>query len=192
MIVGILGLKDSGKTLVMSWLLALEHFNYGNAVLSNYLLNFPSKIINVQEVVELRPNLKNAAIGIDEIQTIADSRRHGKKQNILLGHFILQSRHRSVNLYFTSQFENQYDKRIRQNTDIKIICENLYIDSDGDGHDDLFRIIVQDARRTPPLIEQRIIYGKPLFKMYDTDYIIDIFHLPKDFDEEQIKREVFA
>jgi len=174
LVVGIKGLKASGKTLVMTWLLFREYLS-GKKVYTNYEVFFPHKIIDVQKMVTLNIELQDAVIGIDELHMICDSRRSGKKQNILMTYFILQSRHRSVNFYYTTQFDGQVDKRIRENTDINMVCENLYIDTDKDGFNDLFRIIIQDKRFRPIKFKQKILYGKPIFKLYNSDHIVDIF-----------------
>lgn len=174
LVVGLKGLKGSGKTLIMTMLLHLEYLA-GKKVYTNYKVNFPHEIIDVNKMVKLDKKLTNAVIGIDEIHMICDARRHGKKQNLLMSYFILQSRHRSVNMYYTTQFDRQVDIRIRENTDVNVVCENLYIDSDEDGYYDLFRIIIQDKRFGYPLIHAKIVYGKPYFNMYNTDEVVDIF-----------------
>ena len=176
LVVGIKGLKGSGKTLFMTILLYQEHLK-GKKIFTNYKVYFPHEIIDVNKMVELDIELKNSAIGLDELHMICDARRSGKKQNILMSYFILQSRHRSVNFYYTTQFDRQVDARIRENTDINMVCENLFIDTDGDGLNDLFRIMVQDRRFRPIKFKQKLIYGQPFFQMYDSDYIVDIFNM---------------
>jgi len=181
LVVGIKGLKASGKTLLLTWLLFREYL-MGKKIYVNYKVFFPHELINVQKMVTLNIELQNAVIGIDELHMICDSRRSGKKQNILMTYFILQSRHRSVNFYYTTQFDGQVDKRIRDNTDINMVCENLYVDSDDDGFNDLFRIIIQDKRFRPIKFKQKILYGKPVFKLYSSDFIVDIFTM-KELDK---------
>jgi len=176
LVVGIKGLKGSGKTLLMTIYLYKEYLS-GKKIYTNYKVNFPHEIIDVKKMIELDIELKNSAIGIDEIHMICDARRSGRKQNILMSYFVLQSRHRSVNLYYTTQFDRQVDARIRENTDINMVCENIYIDSDGDGFNDLFRILTQDRRFRPIKLRQKIIYGRPFFTMYDSDFIVDIFSM---------------
>lgn len=182
MIIGLFGLKGSGKTLFMVILLWLEYTYLNSKVMANLKLSFKHKIINAKQLVELDKSLKNSAIGIDELHTICDSRRSGGLKNILMSYFVLQSRHRSVNFYYTSQFDGQVDKRIRENTDVNMVCENLYIDSDDDGFNDLFRVIIQDKRFRPIRFKQKILYGKPVFKLYNSDYIVDIFTM-KELDK---------
>jgi len=179
MIIGIYGLKGGGKTLLLCILLYLEWKMFKSKILANLQFSFPHEIIDAQRLVELDESLKNSAIGIDELHMIADSRRSGAKQNLLMSYFILQSRHRSINFYFTDQFEHHTDRRIRDNTDIKIIVENLHMDSDNDGIDDLFRVIIQDLREYPIKYYITVICGTNFYEMYDTDYLIDIFKYKK-------------
>lgn len=176
LVVGIKGLKGSGKTLLMTILLYIE-YKKGKKIYTNYKVSFPHKIIDVKKMIELDVELQNTVIGIDELHMICDARRGGRKQNILMSYFILQSRHRSVNFYYTTQFDRQVDVRIRENTDINMVCENLYIDSDNDGFNDLFRILIQDRRIRPVQLRQKIVYGKPFFDQYNSDFIIDIFNM---------------
>lgn len=185
LVVGIKGLKGSGKTLLLTILLYLE-YKSGKKVYTNYDVSFPHEILDIDKLLKLDKELQNAVIGITEMHMICDARRSGKKQNILMSYFILQSRHRSVNVYYDTQFERQIDIRIRDNTDINIICENLYIDSDSDGLIDLFRIIIQDKRFMPVEIHQKLIYGKYFFEMYNTDYIVDPFTMKAI---EQVKKK---
>lgn len=184
MIIGLFGLKGSGKTLMMVILLWMEHTQLNSKVLANLKLSFKHEIIDAKRLVELDASLKNSAIGIDELHTICDSRRSGGINNILMSYFVLQSRHRSVNFYYTDQIEHQVEKRIRENTDIKIIMENLHIDSDGDGIDDVFRVIIQDLREFPIKYYVSHICGTDFFTMYDTDFIVDIFRYEKKIKEK--------
>jgi len=178
LVVGIKGLKGGGKTLFLTLLLYLDYLN-GKKIYSNYRLCFPHEIIDVEKLVKLDVELKDASIGIDEIHMICDSRRSGRKQNLLMSYFVLQSRHRSVNLYYTTQFNRQVDVRIRENTDVDVVCVNLGFDSDGDGLNDIFRVIIKDKRVIPPVVRSKVLYGKLLFSLYDTNYIVDIFNMKK-------------
>lgn len=175
MIIGIYGLKGAGKTLVMTLLLWIETLAFQKSVYVNYEVTFPHKKLEMQKLAELDQQLQNTAIGVDELHMIADSRRAGAKQNLLVTYFVLQSRHRSVNMYFTSQYEHQIDRRIRENTDIKIIVENLKIDSDNDGKNDLFRVIIQDRRGMEQKYHEQIICATKIFEQFNTDCIINLF-----------------
>ncbi|MCJ7572352.1 MAG: hypothetical protein MUO82_10850 [Candidatus Thermoplasmatota archaeon] len=174
LVVGILGTKGSGKTLLLTILLYLD-FLSGKKIYTNYEVNFPHEIIDINKLINLDKELTNSTIGITEIHTICDSRRSGNKQNVQFSYFVLQSRHRSVNLYYDSQFNRQFDIRIRENTDITIVTENLFIDSDNDGINDIFRAVIQDKRIMPVTYKELMVYGRPFFDKYNTDYIVNPF-----------------
>lgn len=174
LVIGFKGYKGSGKTLAMTLFLYLE-YKKGKKIYTNYPVGFPHEYIDVQKLVDLDEQLQNAVIGIDELHMICDSRRSSSKQNMLMSYFVLQSRHRSVNFYYTTQLDGQIDVRIRDNTDINVICQNLFIDSDNDGLNDMFRLLFQDKRFGYIINYERRLYGKPLFDMYTGDEIIDIF-----------------
>lgn len=177
MIVGIEGLKDQGKTLTMSLFLWMEQHYFNKPILSNYKLLEPLKFeyLDANRLVELDNELVNSVIGIDEIHMLADCRNPGKKQNKLLGYFFLQSRHRGINIYYTTQFISQTDKRIRDNTDIKVICQNLkFFNKEWDG---FYAIKIIDERIViNTKVYDIIFYGKPIYDKYNTDYYIDIFN----------------
>lgn len=174
LVIGFKGYKGSGKTLAMTLFLYLE-YKKGKKIYTNYPVNFPHEYIDVQKLVDLDKQLQNAVIGIDELHMICDSRRSSSKQNMLMSYFVLQSRHRSVNFYYTTQLDGQIDVRIRDNTDINVICQNLFIDSDNDGLNDTFLLLFQDRRFGYIINYERKLYGKPVFDMYTGDEIIDIF-----------------
>lgn len=174
LVVGIVGLKGSGKTLILTLLLYIEFLN-GRKVYTNYEVFFPHELLDINKLIKLDESLKDSAIGISEMHMICDARKHTRTQNIQMSYFILQSRHRSVNVYYDTQMERQIDIRIVENTDIKIVCDNLYVDSDNDGLNDIFYFVIQDKRLNPIRFTERIIYGKPIFSLYNSDYIVDPF-----------------
>ena len=172
-VIGIFGYKGSGKTLMMIILLYIDKM-LGKRVLVNMKnLSFETELIKPQDLIKLTEKLSGCTIGIDELHTLADSRKSHKGQNINIANFFLQSRHRGTNVIYTDQYQSQDEKRIRENTDIKIIAKNLYIDSDGDGIDDQFEYTIIDVRTEK--IDTIRIYGKPIFALYDDGEIIDIY-----------------
>lgn len=160
-------------------LLAYCEWRAGKRILANMLeLVFPSEVLDPDLIVHLSETLTGCTICIDEIHTVADSRKSGKEQNIQIANFFLQSRHRGVNVIYTDQYEGQVEKRIRDNTDIVIVARNLYQDSDGDDIDDQFEYVVMDLRKETQIVIQ--IYGKPIFNLYSDAEIIDIFEYKRE------------
>lgn len=148
---------------------------------SNFKLNFDFQWLNGRDMVDLAEKLNDSAVGVDELHEYADSRNSGTLQNKRVSDFYLQSRHTRSNCYYTTQFKDQIDKRIRRITDIDVVCENLFMDLDGDGDDDLFQMTIQDRRFPEAKPKQLKYYAKPLFDMFDsTERINPFVFLKKD------------
>lgn len=179
-VVGIYGWKGAGKTTILSLFLYLESLTkIRQNLFSNYRLNFPFQWLEGKDMIELTDKLLDAAIGIDELHEYADSRNSGTLQNKRVSDFFLQSRHTRSNIYYSTQYKDQIDKRIRRITDIDVVCENLFIDSDRDGDDDIFRMTYLDRRRLEiaPVVKE--IYAMPLFDLFDSTERINPFVFTK-------------
>lgn len=172
-VIGIFGYKGSGKTLMLVILAYAEHMQKKKILSNLHNLKFPSEIVDPKEIISLSEKLQGCTICIDEIHTIADSRKSHGAQNIQIANFFLQSRHRGVNVIYTDQYMGQVEKRIRDNTDIIIVARNLYQDTDGDGLNDYFEYTMLDLRGEKTKVVK--IYGKPFFNLYSDAEIIDIY-----------------
>ena len=177
-VTGIFGWKGAGKTLICTLFMYLESLQKAKRF-SNYHLEFGYKWLDGTDLVDLPRKLDNSAIAIDELHQYADCRDSHTTQNKRVANFFLQSRHTRSNVYYTTQYKDQVDKRIRRITDVDIVCENLLIDSDGDGDDDMFRIIMRDRRNPASPIIQKTIYGTPIFDMYDSTERVNPFTYKK-------------
>lgn len=181
--------KGSGKTTALTLLLWLESiFDNRKNLFSNYKLKFKSQWLNGHDMVELTDKLNDSAVGIDELHEYADSRNSGTLQNKRVSDFFLQSRHTRSNVYYSTQFKDQVDKRIRRITDIDIVCENMFIDSDHDGDDDIFKINMVDRRRPDMGAVTRYFYGKPIFDLFDSTERINPFIFDKKQEKEWKKK----
>jgi hypothetical protein len=182
-IIGIFGMRGSGKTLLLVLLAYVEHL-FGKKILANMKnLAFETEILDPDDLVHLSKNLMGCTICIDELHSICDSRQSSKQQNIQIANFFLQSRHRGCNVIYTDQYQGQDDKRIRDNTDIKIVARNLNIDSDGDGIPDMFEYTIINLKTEN--VMTKVIYGKPIFKMYEDWEIIDIYEYKKKIEKNK-------
>lgn len=180
------GYKGGGKTLACVVFAFLSYLS-GKKIFSNIRLSFPFEWLNAMDIVTLSPKLNNSFVLIDEIHMLADSRLSSSYQNRAISYFFLQSRHRDCDIGYTTQMSGQCDIRIRKNTDVKIVCENLLIDSDNDGIPDIFRLVINDNIRRTTQIKR--IYGTPVFKMYSSKEIVNPFDLPKA-EIDKIKEKV--
>jgi hypothetical protein len=189
-IVGIYGWKGAGKTVTLTLMLYLEHLSQlRKHMFSNYKLGFDFEWLSGHDMIELTDKLDDSAIGIDELHEYADCRNSGTLQNKRVADFFLQSRHTRSNVYYTTQFKDQVDKRIRRITDIDLVCENLYFDSDGDGDDDMFRMTFTDRRQPDLLPVSRVYYAKPIWDMYDSTERINPFVFGKKKTAEWLKKQ---
>jgi hypothetical protein len=183
-VVGLTGNKGDGKTLNATFFSMSEiALNIKNKLYSNYKIECDNfSYLNAEELI-LNPLLfDNTIIAIDELHEYADSRNSSTLQNKFVSSFFLQSRHTESNIYYTTQFLDQIDKRIRRITDIIIECKNLYIDTDNDGNNDLFEITIIDFRFERTLTQT--LYLQPIFNLYNTKEIINPFMLSKKRQKE--------
>lgn len=189
-VVGIYGFKGSGKTTTATLFMLFEHL-YGcrKNLYSNYKLNFPFEWLKGKDLTELNAKLDDSACCIDEIGQYADSRNSNSRQNRNIASFFIQSRHTRSNVYFTTTFRDQVDKRIRRLCDIDIVSENLFIDSDRDGDDDIFQITITDHRVANGMIKQMKYYAKPVFDLFDSTEKINPFIFSEE-EEKSWKKKV--
>lgn len=185
-VIGIYGHKGSGKTTTMVLFILLESLSgTRNNLFCNIFLDIDKfQFLRGHDMIELTKKLNDSVVGIDELHEYADSRESGSFQNKRVSDFFLQSRHTKSNIYYTTQYKDQVDKRIRRITDIDIVSENLYTDLDGDGDDDLFQLIIND-RRKPELRPKTLkFYAKPIFDIFDSTERVNPFVFSKKEQEE--------
>ena len=168
MLIGICGSLGSGKTLYMTRCLYKEYFkNTEREIATNYKLKgIPHRYIYASELFDMKKSLSNMILGIDEMHIFLDCRASTKNKEMT--HFILQTRHLGMNLYFTTQDISQVDIRLRRMLDILVYCTKTYIDG-------YFKIKIIDYRDTMDIRSNTFIFdGRPYYDLYDTTEIIDI------------------
>ena len=168
--------KGAGKTTALTLFLLLESIQRTRErIFCNYKLNFDFEWLNGRDLIDLEKKLDHSCIGIDELHEYADARNAGSLQNKRVADFFLQSRHFSCDVFYTSQFKDQVDKRIRRITDIDVICENLFLDLDKDGDDDCFQLVIKDRRMPDSKVREIRFYAKPVFDLFDSTERINPF-----------------
>jgi len=166
----------SGKTLGMTYMLYLEWKLMGRRIYANYHLNFPHEKLDLRDLLENLPQLNDVAIGADELYIVMDSRLSVSKRNRLLSYFALQTRKRNVTLYFTTQFLDQVDKRLRRLVDYRIMCERV--------GESLFKYTVFNLQSFPPSMHQFYLLGERVWHLYDTTELIDF---TEDLESDNLK-----
>lgn len=173
MIIGFVGPRGQGKTLLMSARLR-RRYRRGYKILTNYEVNFPHGSLNAKKLVEMGEELKNCAIGVDEIHVLLDSRNSMSNRNKMITYFILQTRKRNVVLFFTTQDYGQVDVRLRRNTDFWVECIRITKIHSVTGkkiktNKFLYKIY---EGLTGRLLDIRLINGEQFFGIYDTQEVI--------------------
>jgi hypothetical protein len=156
----------SGKTLGMTFFLFMEKLVMLKKVYANYWLDIQYTPLDMSEVLAEMADLKNVAIGIDEFHIFCDSRIAASKRNRLISYFALQTRKRNVALYFTTQFLDQVDKRLRRLVDYRIVCEAL--------GNNWFHYTLYDLTQLKPKEKVFMLKGDAIYDHYSTDEIIGI------------------
>jgi DNA helicase HerA-like ATPase len=125
MIIGFVGRMGSGKTLSMTRY-AYKYYCAGYKIYSNIRFNFPYTEYTLQDLVDFANNdvpLYRCLIILDEAHIFLDSRNAQAKKNKLVSYFLLQTRKKGCHLYYTTQRFHQIDKRLRDNSDVLIMCK---------------------------------------------------------------------
>jgi len=176
MLIGITGPIGGGKTLFQTRFIYKEYIKNKELIddgdieiVTNYMLNgIPFRYIKADELFNIKQSLKNTRIFIDEMHIFMDSRNSQTATNKALTHFILQTRHLGVHLYFTTQDIGQVDVRLRRQLDILVYCSQTHIK-------DWFTVKIVDYRDILNIRKNSFTYyGKPYYELYDTSEIIDI------------------
>jgi hypothetical protein len=183
-IVGILGQRGGGKTLLMTHLAYMDYEINKSLIVSNYHLNFDYKYMTLSELAELPDWLKDATVCLDEIQVGADSRSVFAKGNKSISTLATQLRKRNITLYYTTQLLGQVDKRLREQTDYIIITKPLDKNKPG-----WFRLEIYD-KRTDFILGEKFFWGKETFQLYNTNEVI-LYEGEKDGEDiEEIEEDI--
>jgi len=172
LIIGFEGGLGSGKTIGMVRYLHKDHAN-GKKIFANFgLRGIDYESLNVLNIMENK-NLNNVSIGIDEITVFMDCRTSMKKLNRLLSYFILQTRKRNCDLYFTTQDFGMCDKRLLKYCDIQILCKQSY-DENGNEveHARHYTIIDVRDKNKKPTITRFHLDISVYYSYYDTNEVI--------------------
>lgn len=175
MIIGIEGGLGSGKTLLMTRYL-YKDWRAGHKIYTNYKLKgIDHEIIDLTQVLDMHKNafdLTNCSLGIDEITVFADCRKSGSKLNRVISYFILQSRKRNVDIYFTTQNLGMIDLRLVNYMDVQIICEKVR-DKEGKSIDGVAKYRIFDLRDANSItIERFVLDISKYYQFYDTNEVI--------------------
>lgn len=170
MIIGYIGNIGSGKTLSMVKR-AYEQYKRGKKIYANFKLNFPYEPLTMDKLMDMKndnTDLKDSCVLIDEAHIYLDSRRSASKVNVVLSYFVLQSRKKSCDIYFTTQFIGQVDKRLRDPAHIYVLCKTRQINSTTHITLNILELRKVEGNET----KLKAFVSNPYFELYDTNEIV--------------------
>ena len=175
-VIGIIGDKGAGKSVLLAYMLYIDHLQ-GRNIVSNFSLNFPHIQKTFRELSKMPKFLQNATVGYDEFHIAVDSRRSTSNSNIEFTTFLTQLRKRGCILIYTTQLFTTMDKRVRDQTDIII--------SPIDNKEGVFIYQVMD-RVTGEVLKILRLDMNPVFKanLYNTNEVILFDNEELDSEEE--------
>lgn len=121
----IFGNLRSGKTWFLTWL-ALQQFNHGATVISNYTITFakivlPAEII-IAKIDEFVKQYDKIFLAIDDLQRIMDSRDSTTGENKQAEDVTINSGKDGITIAGTAQLKSMVDKRYREIADYYVVC----------------------------------------------------------------------
>lgn len=175
MLICIEGGLGSGKTIMLVRYLYKDYLKNKNIIANLKLNNMKYSSINFKDLLANNETLEfnNSTIGIDEITVFIDCRTSISKRNKIFSYFVLQSRKRDVNVYFTTQDIGMLDFRVVDHTEIIILCEKIYNENNNElAHYRKYTIIDLRNKRKPHLTTFIMNISK-YYHLYDTNQIIE-------------------
>ncbi len=111
-----------GKTAFLVWL-AKKHKAAGKKIFANFKVDDNiCDMVAPAEILLMRKHT-DCTILIDELWLLIDSRQSTSGENKFLNDVILSSRKRGVTIAGTAQMPHMVDKRFRDISDYKVLCE---------------------------------------------------------------------
>jgi len=117
MLVGIMGKMGTGKTLSASIIASYLSRATGAPLSANYTLKGATPLESLNQINDTTSGI----MVIDEAWLSMDSR--GWENNIRISHWVNQTRKKKVIVFYTTQHIRQMELRVRNATDILIVCE---------------------------------------------------------------------
>jgi hypothetical protein len=185
------GIVGAGKSVVLTYH-GYQAYKKGQIVYANYRLAFPHKRLNLKNIVQELPRLRDATILFDEAQNQVSARQFMSANNIMFSKFVKQTRKSGIDLYIATQQAIGIDIDIRRNLHVletvfpyrlvlqngqKVLRKATLQEIEGRHVD---RIVIrktlywaEESGKEAP-VEWSILNPKRYFKMYDTRETFDI------------------
>lgn len=196
LIIGFVGARGSGKsvgaarTVIMDYMLQGKRNVWSNMEIGfNLITNgqsipMKSKSLERLGLVELDEMYNDGLLYVDEVNLLAEARRSMSQSNLMFSYILQQLRKRRLSIIWSAQSEMHCDDRLRFQTDIFIMCEDVSISRPKCGIGELslwkahdFSGIVKG--KTPRNSEDAVFYrgvqwNKPWWNTFSTFEIQDV------------------
>ncbi len=173
MIVGFIGDIGGGKTASLVKEVYIKYLS-GRKIFSNIKLNFPYTHVSQEDLLEMASggfNLQDGVLVLDEIHIYLDSRTSMSKENRVITYFALQTRKVGVDLYYTTQYINQVDLRLRNLTNALIEC---YTQENSETKEK-YTLNVIRMRKINKVITKKIIFQtSKVYNLYNTYEVVSV------------------
>lgn len=172
-IVAIIGLLGTGKTLALTYF-AFKHYLKGERLYASYCLKYPLEYNHIRTLEEFKQMHDGIFFG-DELWSWTDCRTSKSKMNKIITNILLRSRKRRLDIYYSSQFFKQPDKRLRELSQViikpslnksKTVCTLKYYSLSENGSFVLTKIEKFNT--------------EPIFNLYDTNEEVEMIEDEKD------------
>lgn len=183
-ITGFVGPRGSGKSVGASRMIILDYMLRGYDVWSNMeigvdlitpkgIKELRSKEIDKMELVDLAEVYKKGVIYFDEVNMdVAEARRSMSTKNLMFSYILQQIRKRQLSIVWSAQSEMHTEERLRFQTGIFIVCQDLAIENPKCGIGELSQWKVHDytgaKEKGNTLLATEKIWNKPWFNTYDS------------------------
>ena len=186
-IIGLIGPRGGGKSVGGARLTILDYMLAGYNVWSNmeigvnvqmnsHTKELRSKSLNKLELGELDAVYNNGLLFVDEVNAyIADARRSMSEESLAFSYILQQIRKRKLNIIWTAQSEAHCDERLRWQTDIYIVCNDVSVTKRNCGIGELSSWKAYDVHglvtgqlNKNPVFYQGVIWNKPWWNSFST------------------------
>lgn len=108
----------------MAWALHQEKLK-GKAVYTNFEASFQTDSVSANKLKEMPQDMFNCALGMSEVHLFLEARNTQNRDQIRITYAISQFRKLRITAHWDSQATHKVEKRLMEETDILIHCENL-------------------------------------------------------------------
>jgi len=167
--IALIGDTGGGKTVSLTALGKMYAQLEGLKIFANYtLIDTEYEHIEFNDLVEFPEYLHDAVILIDEAHIGTDAYAFFSKRVKEITKFATQTRKRRLIFIYATQVFTQTAKRLRDLTTYIIYCDIT-------GTPDYFKLKIHDrSMDNMGYIKTLYLYGKPFYKYYDTNEIIEL------------------